>query len=226
MPARDLHIKPFDEGTKTKLEIYRSYVRAWLQVFLHAEAFRGKPFQFFDFFSGPGEDSTGEPGSPLILLSELLAVRTEIEQHRHDIRIFFNDQDAGKIDNLQQLCSKKSLLWQPRFESLDFADAFKKVQKEIGLSPSLVFIDQSGVKQITRNVFNALTQAGTTDFLFFTASSAKWRLVNCSRRKSTFPKIFHTQTSIVSSRTNIENGHPRECSLVISRSKRNRISMV
>jgi three-Cys-motif partner protein len=175
VPARDLHIKPFDEGTKTKLEIYRGYVRAWLQVFLHAEAFRGKPFQFFDFFSGPGQNSTGEPGSPLILLSELLAVRTEIEQHRHDIRIFFNDQDAGKIDNLQQLCSKKSLPWQPRFESLDFADAFKKVQKAIGLSPSLVFIDQSGVKQITHNVFNALTQAGTTDFLFFTASSAKWR---------------------------------------------------
>jgi hypothetical protein len=46
VPARDLHIKPFDEGTKTKLEIYRGYVRAWLQVFLHAEAFRGKPFQF------------------------------------------------------------------------------------------------------------------------------------------------------------------------------------
>ncbi len=91
MPARDLHIKPFDEGTKTKLQIYRSYVRAWLQVFLHAEAFRGKAFQFFDFFSGPGQDSTGEPGSPLILLSELLAVRTQIEQHRHDIRIFCND---------------------------------------------------------------------------------------------------------------------------------------
>ncbi len=49
------------------------------------------------------------------------------------------------------------------------------MQKEIGLSPSLVFVDQSGVKHITRNVFNVLTQAGTTDFLFFTASSAKWR---------------------------------------------------
>lgn len=175
MPARDLHIKPFDEGTKTKLQIYRSFVRAWLQVFLHADAFRGRPLQFFDFFCGPGEDSTGEPGSPLILINELLAVRTEIQQHGHNIRIFFNDQDSVKIENLKQLCSKKSLPWQPRFESLDFADALKKVQGEIGVSPSLVFIDQSGVKHITRNVFNLLTQAGTTDFLFFTASSAKWR---------------------------------------------------
>ena len=50
MPARDLHIKPFDEGTKTKLQIYRSFVRAWLQVFLHADVFRRKPFAVFRFF--------------------------------------------------------------------------------------------------------------------------------------------------------------------------------
>jgi three-Cys-motif partner protein len=175
VPARDLHIKPFDEGTKTKLQIYRSFVRAWLQVFLHAEDFRGQPLRLFDFFCGPGEDSTGEPGSPLILINELLAVRTEIEQRGHNIRIFFNDQDTNKIQNLKQLCSKKSLAWQPRFESLDFADAFQKVQSEIGQSPSLVFIDQNGVKHITRDVFNVLTKAATTDFIFFIASSAKWR---------------------------------------------------
>jgi hypothetical protein len=175
VPARNLHNKPFDEGTKTKLEIYRGYVRAWLQVFLHADAFCGKPLQFFDFFCGPGEDSSGEPGSPLILITELLAERTKIKERGHDVRIFFNDQDLAKIDNLKRLCTKKSLPWQPRIESVDFADAFKKVKSEIGVGPSLVFIDQSGVKHITRDVFNVLTQAGTTDFIFFTASSAKWR---------------------------------------------------
>jgi len=175
VPARDLHKKPFDEATKTKLQIYRGFVRAWLQVFLHTEAFRGKPLQFFDFFCGPGEDSTGEPGSPLILIEELLAERANIEEHGHDVRIFFNDQDSVKIENLKRLCERKSLPWQPRFESLDFADAFKKVQEQIGVAPSLVFIDQNGIKHITRDVFNALTQPGTTDFLFFTASSAKWR---------------------------------------------------
>jgi three-Cys-motif partner protein len=175
VPARDLHIKPFDEGTKTKLQIYRSYVRAWLQVFLHAEAFRRKPLQFFDFFCGPGEDSTGEPGSPLVLINELLAERDKIKEHGHDVRIFFNDQDRAKIDNLKELCGKKSLPSQPRFEALEFGEAFSKVQSEIGIGPSLVFIDQSGVKHITQTVFSFLAKAGTTDFLFFTASSAKWR---------------------------------------------------
>jgi three-Cys-motif partner protein len=175
VPARDLHNKPFDERTRTKLEIYRSYIRAWLQVFLHADAFGGKPLQFFDFFCGPGEDSTGEPGSPLILINELLSERTKITQGGHAIRIFFNDQDVAKIDNLKRVCSTKSLPWQPRFESLDFADAFKKVENEVGKYPSLVFIDQNGLKHVTRKVFDVLTAASTTDFLFFTASSFKQR---------------------------------------------------
>ena len=188
MPTRDLHAKPFDEGTKTKPEIYRSYVRAWLQVFLHAELFRGKALQFFDFFCGPGEDSAGEPGSPLIVIDELLAARANIEQRGHEIRIFFNDQDAAKIENLKRLCSEKSLPWQPRFESFDFVDALDKVRNEIGVHPSLVFIDQNGVKHITRSVFNVLTHAGTTDFIFFTASSFKWRFGELVAPEIDFPE--------------------------------------
>ena len=188
MPERDLHNKPFDEGTKTKLEIYRSYIRAWLQVFLHSEAFNGKPLQFFDFFCGPGQDSRGEPGSPLILINELSAQHATIEERGHDVRVFFNDQDATKVENLKRLCSEKSLPWQPRFESLDFADAFNKVGNEIGVNPSLVFIDQNGVKHITRSVFNVLTQAGTTDFIFFTASSFKWRFGELLAPEIDFPE--------------------------------------
>jgi hypothetical protein len=188
VPARDLHNKAFDEGTKTKLEIYRSYIRTWLQVFLHADAFRRKPLQFFDFFCGPGEDSSGEPGSPLILINELLAERTSIAQRGHAIRIFFNDQDVAKIDNLKRLCSTKLLSWEPRFESLDFADAFTKVKGEIGVGPSLVFIDQSGVKHLTRDIFNLLTRPGATDFIFFTASSAKWRFGELLAREIKLPE--------------------------------------
>lgn len=175
MPERDLHKQAFDESTKTKLLVYRSYIRAWLQVFLHARPFRGKPLQFFDFFCGPGKDSAGEPGSPLIVIKELLAERAKIEQQGHNVRLFFNDQDSDKIDNLKRLCSDKSLPSQPRFESLDFADAFNSVGSEIGRNPSLVFIDQNGLKHVTRKVFDALTAAQTTDFLFFTASSFKQR---------------------------------------------------
>ena len=188
MPIRDLHGQPFDEGTKTKLVIYRSYVRAWLQVFLHAEAFRGKPLHFFDFFCGPGEDATGTPGSPLILINELLAQRAAIEERSHDIRIFFNDRDEEKIDNLRQLCSESSLPWRPHFETLEFTEAFDKVRTEIGTGPSLVFVDQNGVKHITRSVFDVFTKSNTTDFLFFTASSYTWRFGELLAPEIEFPE--------------------------------------
>jgi three-Cys-motif partner protein len=175
MPIHDLHEKPFDEGTKTKLAIYRSYVRAWLQVFLHATAYSGKRFQFYDFFCGPGRDSSGEPGSPLILLEELLRERLQIQAGRHEISILFNDRDRKKIDALKQFCGTRELPWQPRFKSLEFRSAFEEVRQEFAGAPTLVFVDQNGMKHMTRAVFEVLVRADTTDFLFFTASSFKLR---------------------------------------------------
>src|SRR5207247_9348211 len=99
-------------------------------VLATAGSFSGQPFHLFDFFCGPGEETTGEPGSALILIDELLAERTKINERVHDIRISFNDQNSAKIDSLKQLCGKKSLPCQPRFECLDFADAFKKLKSE------------------------------------------------------------------------------------------------
>ena len=175
MPIRDLHNKPFDEGTKTKLAIYRSYIQAWLQVFLHAPKYLGKPLQFFDFFCGPGQDSNGEPGSPVILLQELSQVRSLIEERRHEVRIFFNDMDKRKVTALKQHCADRAFPWQPRFESLEFRDAFANVRHEFTAGPTLVFIDQNGMKHITKAVFETLVQGGIVDFLFFTASSFKLR---------------------------------------------------
>lgn len=188
MPTRDLHDKPFDAGTKTKLSIYRGYVRAWLQVFLHTDAFRGKPLQFFDLFCGPGEDQVGKPGSPFILIQELTAQQSGVQQRGHEVRIFFNDNDTAKIENLKRLCSQRAIPWQPHFESLDFSKAFSQIQSEIGKGPSLVFIDPNGVKHLTRAVFDVLTKAATTDFIFFTASSFKWRFGELLAPEIRFPE--------------------------------------
>ena len=187
MPSRDLHDKPYSEGTKTKLRIYRSYVQAWLQVFLHAEAFRSKPFQFYDFFAGPGEDAHHEPGSPLILIDELLQQRGPLHQRGHEIRILFNDSERAKTQNLRRLCDERRLPWSPRFESLEFAAAFRKYRNEFGQSPSLVFVDQNGLKHVTRQVFEVLSGAPLTDLLFFTASSFKHRFGDLLAPEITLP---------------------------------------
>jgi three-Cys-motif partner protein len=123
----------------------------------------------------PGRDSNNAPGSPLILLEELLAVRPLIERRRHEVRILFNDRSHEKIVTLRGLCAEQNVPWQPRFESQEFGDVFAKVQNEFDNGPTLVFVDQNGMKHMTRATFDVLTEASLTDFLFFTASSFKRR---------------------------------------------------
>jgi hypothetical protein len=48
MPVRNLHHKPFDEGTRDKLELYRHYLREWLPVFINGSSV--DILQIFRFF--------------------------------------------------------------------------------------------------------------------------------------------------------------------------------
>jgi hypothetical protein len=54
MPVLNLHQKPFNEGTRDKLELYREYLREWLPVFINVPSV--DILQIFDFFAGPGFD--------------------------------------------------------------------------------------------------------------------------------------------------------------------------
>jgi hypothetical protein len=58
LPIRNLHQKPFDEGTRDKLELYREYLREWLLVFINGTSV--DILQILDFFAGPGSDVSAE----------------------------------------------------------------------------------------------------------------------------------------------------------------------
>lgn len=171
----DHHDEPFDDGTKVKLFIYKSYLQAWLQVFIHTNRFAGKPLQFFDFFSGPGEDAQGHPGSPVILMKELEANRTLIESKGRQITIFFNDYDEAKAGRLRQLCRERKYHWSPTVVAKDFTEAYAGYAASIGRGPSLVFLDQFGVKFVTQQIFTEIAQKPQTDLLFFFASGHQRR---------------------------------------------------
>lgn len=102
----DHHAKPFDEATQTKLFIYKSYVQAWLQVFLHTRKFAGRTLRFFDFFSGPGVDQNGLKGSPMILLDEIAANRDLLEASGKSVEVYFNDSKRSKADALRRACAE------------------------------------------------------------------------------------------------------------------------
>ncbi len=183
MSGRNHHNEPFDEATLIKLDLYRRYVRAWLPVFLNSPKLAVDRIQIFDFFAGPGMDKNGKSGSPLIALEEIQSALSKDHKNDPEIHLYLNEFMKGKFDTLRGTCSESKLASRITFHYLnkEFKSAFDEWSPEIGKSSrgcktaSLLFLDQSGTKQITREIFSKIVFANRTDFLFFIASSYVYR---------------------------------------------------
>jgi three-Cys-motif partner protein len=180
MPADDFHDKPFDEGTLTKLRVFELYARDWLPVFLSAQRPLRRKIHLFDFFAGPGTDTTGALGSPLRLLCQLRDYQRLAGWSSVQATVHFFDESADKIRELEENISKAGL----RLPSvtldvrpLDFVTAFREAAAILSdpQSAKLAFIDQFGVDHVTPDVFRTLVGAPACDFLFFLSSSTLHR---------------------------------------------------
>ena len=174
MPVRNLHQKPFDEGTRDKLELYREYLREWLPVFINGSSV--DILQIFDFFAGPGFDVDGNPGSPAVTCDEIRnATIQRGKQCSKNIKAYFNEKTASKFKNLSSYVDEQRVsLPQAKFATLknDFQSAFNHWEPYMrGRVANLLFLDQNGVKQITKSVFQAIVQLPKTDFIFFISSA-------------------------------------------------------
>ena len=175
MPGDDFHDKPFDEGTLTKLQIFELYTKEWLPVFLSSEKPWPPAVHIFDFFAGPGTDSTNEPGSPLRLLRQLRECQGFAGWDKVRIHVHFFDEAPEKIARLRENITTHELrVPNVSFDirPLRFEDAFRESERILAdpQAAKLVFIDQSGVGQVTPEVFRALVNSPTCDFLFFISS--------------------------------------------------------
>jgi three-Cys-motif partner protein len=174
MPVHNLHQKPFDEGTHDKLELYREYLREWLPVFINGKSV--KIIQIFDFFAGPGFDVDGNLGSPVITCDEIRnAMNQTGKKHSKNIKAYFNEKTTSKFKNLSSYIEEQKIsLPQVAFATLndDFQSAFKEWERNmLGRVANLLFLDQNGVKQITRPIFQAVVRLPKTDFIFFISSA-------------------------------------------------------
>lgn len=180
MGGRNLHNEPFDESTLTKLDLYRRYVRAWLPVFLNAPKLVVDRMQIFDFFAGPGQDEKGVSGSSLIALEEIdLALKND-HRNNPEIHLYLNEFMRKKFENLKTVCAASHFTANVHIHFLneDFPVAFRTWQTEFQnnqgsrfKTANLLFLDQNGTKQISKEVFLNIVSAERTDFLFFVSSS-------------------------------------------------------
>lgn len=180
MGAKNIHNEPFDKGTITKLEIFEDYAQAWIPTFVMSEV---PEIHIFDFFSGPGYDSERVPGSPIRLLQKIdeqlgniLSKKTKIVIHLNEFEPTKRSQD--KFELLKQNCSE-FILQHPKFKYFltphyyneNAGELFFKLLPDIKKYPSLVFLDQNGVKFISQEYLTELEKLRTTDFLYFVSSS-------------------------------------------------------
>lgn len=180
MAIKDLHEHPFDEGTLTKLEIFEAYTKEWLPVFVMSPY---KHICIFDLFAGPGLDPKRVAGSPIRILRQITGMLDAINVRGKRIYLWLNEFEQGKYESLLNNCKlfiesndllktavEKEIV-KIKYTNLDFAQLFPEIIGIIKKYPSLVFLDQNGIKFLSDQYFHELVTTSTVDFLYFVSSS-------------------------------------------------------
>lgn len=177
--SKNLHETPFDETTIAKLQIFEDYAQAWIPTFV----MQGNlTICIFDFFAGTGYDKKGVPGSPIRILEKIKEQVIPIFQKKTKVKVFFNEFDKTKFEQLSYACNQflnsndqVASAVELRLSAEDFDICFNRLFPEIEKHPSLVYLDQNGIKFLTEKYFLELEKTGKTDFLYFVSSSYFWR---------------------------------------------------
>lgn len=191
--AKDLNKKPYDEATLTKLEIFEQYLVTWLPVFIQTR--HTSKAMICDFCAGSGYDSIGTPGSSIRIVKRIDDYRGQIFQNDIHIDILLNDVKSKKYSELKSAVAEsfQEESWHGKVtlscHNEDFQQLFRQQYERLKQQPNLIFIDQSGVRQVTNDIFRMLIGLNKTDFLFFISSSAMKRFAGTSEFRSLFPDI-------------------------------------
>ncbi|WP_225975346.1 three-Cys-motif partner protein TcmP [Panacibacter ginsenosidivorans] len=184
MAQKDLHEDPFDDGTIAKLEIFEDYAQAWIPTFV----MQGTPIIcIFDFFAGTGYDNNGVAGSPIRILEKIREQIGYIFQKKVKIKVYLNEfEPAKKKQKKFELLQKACLEYLEEYKDVkraieieyfnkDFEILFPELISEIKKFPSLVYLDQNGIKFLSEKYLMELEKTSQTDFLYFVSSSYfKW----------------------------------------------------
>jgi len=184
MPYKDLHDDPFDPSTIAKLEIFEDYAQAWLPTFVMKGV---NTLCIFDFFAGTGYDKNGVEGSPIRILNKIKEQIANIFQQKVKVKLYFNEWEPNKKEQLkygllQKACDdflnsnhdvKRAI--ELHLLNEDFETLFPKYLPTIRDYPSLVYLDQNGIKFLSDKYFLELEKTNQTDFLYFVSASYFWR---------------------------------------------------
>jgi three-Cys-motif partner protein len=138
---------PMSRHAAAKHVILRKYLEAWLPI-LGGGRYAHDDLVLIDAFAGPGRYSTGEDGSPLLLIKAYLGHSGEITATPH---FFFIEEDARRVDHLRGEVAALSVPAHVETEvihaSFDpaFPQLINRLEVRFGrLPPTFAFIDPFG----------------------------------------------------------------------------------
>ena len=175
MPVIDHHLKPYDDGTQQKLRLFRNYIRSWLGVFCTQNF---KTVYMIDAFAGPGNDESGEKGTPLIILEEVANQFKNFSERSIVVEIHLNENNAAKLMRLEKtvdsLLNKFPELRQIvsiHFTGDDALNIVPVLVRQIRDEPCLLLLDQNGIMALKEDIFDSICSGRRLDALFFVATS-------------------------------------------------------
>lgn len=135
-----------DPHTGAKHDILVGYLSAWFPIM--AKGFGGAGLTFVDAFAGAGEYKQGEPGSPLLVLSQ--AGRQEVLQCDAPIRLLFIEKDRRRLEHLAQLIDRRYPYdrrppqWRMRVEHGTCEDVLVPALRELDAEDAPIFVNFDG----------------------------------------------------------------------------------
>jgi len=140
-----------ERTTAAKHQILRKYLDAWIAI-LGGGRFARDHLILIDAFAGPGRYSTGEPGSPLLMIKAYLEHSGDISAAPH---FYFIEENSARVVHLKSELEAMSLpasvtaeVLEGTFDS-EFPALVERLNREFsGLAPTFAFIDPFGASDL------------------------------------------------------------------------------
>lgn len=203
----------FDKGTQLKLQVFKDYLTCWLPVFLEQRHIEN--INIIDLFAGKGQDSEGNPGSPLIALEAIKSFehRRGGKAYPKVIRLLLNDKEKEYTEKIKQKMKETTLPGNIKKISIltkTFEDALSEYYSIMSSenTANFIFLDPYGL--LPNSVVEKISLLPRTDFLIFVPSSYIYRLADTEEFKSKYPGLQQSDFN------NLETAHRVFCTYLNS----------
>jgi len=192
-----------DDHTRAKHRVLRAYLDAWIPIMaqqaLKVRGFTpgGPRLLLVDGFAGPGRYATGEPGSPLIMLSALLEHRAFPRFGGVKFIFLFIEHYSRRVDRLREEVAKIDLPANVsvRIEHGEFETTFGRLVDETNehgrkLIPTFAFIDPFGYSAASMSLAGKFLDFPRCEALVFLPLSFVHRFVGRAGQDEAMTSLF------------------------------------